>query len=400
MRDKSKVLIIIFIIIILAFLICILVKNIYSVFDVKIEKKQIIYYENSNPIDIKKIVDENTKINKSEKIVVQEIDLEYKTLYKENKDLPNGYFRVLQVGENGKQAVVMKQIYQDNSLVGEVIVANNVVENSIEKIIEIGTGNGYLKKDIRVGDKVYVSANNLKLKKENDLQSKNIELLEMYDTVEILEIQDNWYYVKKDNCNGFVLKEGISTYNPNVKMEFDSEENITYSKNELLEKINFGMDLSIQSGLSLEQFEQIFENQERDRNNILKENAKYFYYAEEQYNINGVFLAAIAIHESAWGTSAIARNKNNLFGYAAYDRDPYNSASNFTNCAEGIDLVARMLMKNYLNSAGTQLADGSIATGKYYNGKTVSDVNKRYATDKNWANCVYRWMETLYNSVP
>ena len=400
MRDKSKVLIIIFIIIILAFLICILVKNIYSVFDVKIEKKQIIYYENSNPIDIKKIVDENTKINKSEKIVVQEIDLEYKTLYKENKDLPNGYFRVLQVGENGKQAVVMKQIYQDNSLVGEVIVANNVVENSIEKIIEIGTGNGYLKKDIRVGDKVYVSANNLKLKKENDLQSKNIELLEMYDTVEILEIQDNWYYVKKDNYNGFVLKEGISTYNPNVKMEFDSEENITYSKNELLEKINFGMDLSIQSGLSLEQFEQIFENQERDRNNILKENAKYFYYAEEQYNINGVFLAAIAIHESAWGTSAIARNKNNLFGYAAYDRDPYNSASNFTNCAEGIDLVARMLMKNYLNSAGTQLADGSIATGKYYNGKTVSDVNKRYATDKNWANCVYRWMETLYNSVP
>lgn len=400
MKDKSKVLIIIFIIVILAFLICILVKNIYSVLDVKIEKKQIIYYENSNPIDIKKIVDENTKINKSEKIVVQEIDLEYKTLYKENKDLPNGFFRVLQVGENGKQAVVMKQIYQDNSLVGEVIVANNVVENSIEKIIEIGTGNGYLKKDIRVGDKVYVSANNLKLKKENDLQSKNIELLEMYDTVEILEIQDNWYYVKKDNYNGFVLKEGISTYNPNVKIELNSEENITYSKNELLEKINFGMDLSIQSGLSLEQFEQIFENQARDKNKIFKENAKYFYYAEEQYNINGVFLAAIAIHESAWGTSAIARNKNNLFGYAAYDRDPYNSASNFTNCAEGIDLVARMLMKNYLNSAGTQLADGSIATGKYYNGKTVSDVNKRYATDKNWANCVYRWMETLYNSVP
>jgi hypothetical protein len=23
-----------------------------------------------------------------------------------------------------------------------------------------------------------------------------------------------------------------------------------------------------------------------------------------------------------------------------------------------------------------------------------------YATDKNWANCVYKWMETLYNSIP
>ena len=271
---------------------------------------------------------------------------------------------------------------------------------SVEKIIEIGTGNGYLKKDIRVGDNAYVSANNLNLKKANDLKAGNIELLKMYDTVEILEIQENWYYVKKNNSKGYVLKEGISTYNPNIKLEINSVDNITYAKSDLLKKLNFSMDLSVQSGLSLEQFEQIFENQSRDKNNIFKDNAKYFYYAEEQYNINGVFLASIGIHESAWGTSAIARNKKNLFGYAAYDRDPYNSASNFTNCAEGIDLVARMLAKNYLNPSGTQLPDGSVATGKFYSGKTVSDVNKRYATDKNWANCVYKWMETLYNSIP
>ena len=160
------------------------------------------------------------------------------------------------------------------------------------------------------------------------------------------------------------------------------------------------MDVGTQSDLSLEQFEAIFENNSYDQNDIFKENAKYFYYAEEQYNINGVFLASIAVHESAWGTSSIARNKGNLFGYCAYDWDPYNSASKFNSYAEGIDMVARMLMKNYLNPSGTNLSDGSLATGRYYCGKTISSVNVHYASDKNWANCVYSWMEKLYNMIP
>ena len=60
-------------------------------------------------------------------------------------------------------------------------------------------------------------------------------------------------------------------------------------------------------------------------------------------------MAAIGIHESAWGKSNIAKNKKNLFGYRAYDSDPYNSASTFNTYAEGIDLIARVLTKYYLN---------------------------------------------------
>lgn len=405
MNGKSRIFIIVLIVfgvIILSFFIYFFINNLYNISDIKISDNNVVYYENANPIDIKKIVEQNTKINKSERLIMQEIDLEYKTLYKENKELPAGFFRVLQIGENGKQAVVMKQIFEDDLLVAEVVVANNIIDNSSEKIIEIGTGTGYLKNEIRVGDKGFVSANNLYLKKENDLNSDNIDMLNMYESIKILEIQENWYYIKRNNQLGYVLKEGVSTYYPGIDLSINNtiSDNITYSKNELLNKLSFGMDLSVQSGLTLEQFEKIFENEPKDKNNIFKQNAKYFYYAEEQYNINGVFLAAIAIHESAWGTSAIARNKNNLFGYAAYDRDPYNSASKFNNCAEGIDLVARMLMKNYLNPSGTELADGSVASGVYYNGKNVSAVNKCYATDKNWANCVYKWMETLYNGIP
>jgi len=132
---------------------------------------------------------------------------------------------------------------------------------------------------------------------------------------------------------------------------------------------------------------------------VFENNAQYFYYAEKQYNINGVFIAAVGIHESAWGTSKISQNKKNLFGYGAYDNSAYSSAYSFDSYAEGIDLIARVLTKYYLNPNGTKIYDGEIASGKYYNGSTLSAVNKRYATDTNWANGVYKWMDYLYNKL-
>ena len=171
------------------------------------------------------------------------------------------------------------------------------------------------------------------------------------------------------------------------------------SKQELLKTLSKDMPLNKPSGLTLEQFKKIFEGESKDKNGVFRENAEYFYYVEQTYGINGVFVAAIGIHESAWGTSRIATNKKNLFGYGAYDMNAYASAYEYNGYAAGIDMIARVLMKNYLNPKGTKIYNGEIATGKYYNGNTVSAVNKKYATDKNWANSVYNWMCYLYNKL-
>ena len=49
------------------------------------------------------------------------------------------------------------------------------------------------------------------------------------------------------------------------------------------------MPLNKPSGLSLEQFKKILSDG-RDKNKIFEKNAAYFYYIEQQYNINGVLI--------------------------------------------------------------------------------------------------------------
>lgn len=109
-----------------------------------------------------------------------------------------------------------------------------------------------------------------------------------------------------------------------------------------------------------------------------------FVQAEEKYGVNAWFLTGLAIHESGYGTSAIANDKNNLFGYQAYDNTPYESARSFASVGEGIDTVAANLARAYLSEDGT-----------YFNGYGLEDINKRYATDKNWANAVKAHMQRL-----
>ena len=191
-----------------------------------------------------------------------------------------------------------------------------------------------------------------------------------------------------------IIEIGTGTF---YDIIYNNKDTVEYTKEELLKNLSKNMALNKPSGLTLEQFEKIFEDEKKDKKGTFKENAKFFYYVEKVYGINGVFVAAVGIHESGWGTSRIATNKKNLFGYGAYDMNAYASAYEYNGYAAGIDMIARVLMKNYLNPKGTVIYNGEIANGKYYNGNTVSGVNKKYATDTNWANCVYTWMKYLYN---
>ena len=205
---------------------------------------------------------------------------------------------------------------------------------------------------------------------------------------------ENGKLLREEQVSAVVVKSSINKIIDIGTKKYEKPRNTGGSSG----KLSFNIALNKKSGFTLEQFTKALTD-DKDVNRIFQNNSKYFYYVEDEYNINGIFVAAVGIHESAWGTSKIALNKNNLFGYGAYDSNPYNGAYDFEDYAESIDLVSRVFVKYYINPSGTNIYDRQKANGKYYSGNTLYAVNKRYATDKNWANGVYKHMKYLYNKI-
>ncbi len=106
---------------------------------------------------------------------------------------------------------------------------------------------------------------------------------------------------------------------------------------------------------------------------------KDFWQAEQDYGINCLFVMAIAAIESGNGT--INGVGNNMFGWGG-------GYIKFSSKAEGIDVVARGLARNYL-TPGAGL----------YSGNRISDVNKRYASSSTWDDKVASKMVSYYSTI-
>lgn len=354
---------------------------------------------NANQTDIYAIINQNTNNGQTEQITKKEETLEYLTQYRTNKEIPKGISVVVQEGRQGKQEITIKTTYdKEGNKISEEQTNATITKASANKIIEIGGANYTSNYKVKIGDKIYVTSDELAVRETAEEESRKITTLKKDDELKILEITKNWYKISSQNLTGWVKSECTIYINPNTSEEQKQSTAETKTKEQLNSTLNINMQLNKPSGLTLEQFKKILSDN-NDKNKIFETNAEYFYYIEKQYNINGVFVASVGIHESAWGTSKIAMEKNNLFGYGAYDSNPYNGAYNFSNYSESIDLLARVFVKYYLNPAGTSIYGGEKAVGTYYNGATLNGVNTKYASDKNWANAVFSKMQYLYNKL-
>ena len=393
MKSKEKIILGIILILILAIIyISILIysnKNVSYASNAQISN-QSVEISNAEKVDVEQIIAQNQKKD-VEQIVTEEIELEYITEYKNNNELSKETIQVIQEGRTGIQQVTKKITYDENGEMHEEEINSIIIKAPVNKIVEIGTSNSKITYKISKGSKIYVISDRAEIMRENNLTSGKITTISKNTEMTVLEVSDNWYKISINGQVGWIKSENVTSVNPNPSTS-EGTGNVTIAK------CDFNMALNKPSGLSLEQFKKVLSDS-KDVNNVFSQNAEYFYYIEQQYNINGIFVAAIGIHESAWGTSRISQNKKNLFGYGAYDSSPYSSSYSFSTYSEGIDLIARVLVKHYLNPKGTAIYGSETATGKYYNGNTVSAVNQKYATDKNWANKVYSYMEYLYSKL-
>ncbi len=114
-----------------------------------------------------------------------------------------------------------------------------------------------------------------------------------------------------------------------------------------------------------------------ESNSKMFKTGAYFKEAEEIHGSNALLAFSTALNESAYGTSAIAMNKNNLFGYGAYDSCPYDCAHSYSSPRESIMSYASN------SSAAYETPNGNYYYGSHYGNKS-SGKNVMYASDPYW----------------
>jgi uncharacterized protein YraI len=143
------------------------------------------------------------------------------------------------------------------------------------------------------------------------------------------------------------------------------------------------LDLRLPSTVSAEEIDQFIRSNHPESPLVGLGSA--FIEAQKRYGVNAQYLAAHAILESGWGLSSIARDKNNLFGYGAYDEDPYDSAAAFASFRDCIQFIAYFVRTQYLEP-----------TGRWFGGaSTLDGMNVHYATDPDWAEKIAAIMERI-----
>lgn len=118
----------------------------------------------------------------------------------------------------------------------------------------------------------------------------------------------------------------------------------------------------------------------------LRGKGKAFKRAEREHGVNALFLLAVAGHESDYGRSNIARDKNNLFGFNATDTDPSGQATKFESVDASIDAAANLFATKYVR--------GPYARGPFP-GDKAKGVNVYYASDPYWGEKVGGTMYTI-----
>jgi len=184
----------------------------WSVYDRAFGKgMEIVLYRNENPINLEKILEENISLQMEEELIIEEIDVEYITTYVENAALPKGTIQVIHEGRDGRQNIFILKKYKDGEIVSEEIVSEKIIKDASNRVVEVGVGEGNNNYKAKVGDIVYVTANNLPLRTKPDKNSEKVSTILKDSDVKILQILDDWYFVEHRMKEGYIPSDCITS---------------------------------------------------------------------------------------------------------------------------------------------------------------------------------------------
>jgi len=133
------------------------------------------------------------------------------------------------------------------------------------------------------------------------------------------------------------------------------------------------------TSLSAEQLNTAFNTLVKNKQTKMTNTGANFIAAQNKYGVNALLMFAMGIHESAYGQSKFAVDRNNLFGVDAVDSNP-GAAASFPSIVEGIQEQGNYLSWVY--------ADAEYESGVNYYGSNLgtksSGMNVKYASDPYW----------------
>ncbi|MEG0359750.1 MAG: glucosaminidase domain-containing protein, partial [Anaerorhabdus sp.] len=111
-------------------------------------------------------------------------------------------------------------------------------------------------------------------------------------------------------------------------------------------------------------------------NSKMKGQGQTFINAQNTYGMNALLIYSLACLESAYGTSGYALERNNLFGWNAFDSDP-NQASYFSSIEAAVNEHMGINLRGYTNIEDSRFFGSHV-------GNKGSGFNVKYAADPYW----------------
>lgn len=145
-------------------------------------------------------------------------------------------------------------------------------------------------------------------------------------------------------------------------------------------KISKGMDLTVRTGLSKEDFIKLIAGVRADSAGFFEQNAGTIYDLCQKYQINEIFFCGLISAESGWNIAGNHRRTHNYISLMSGGK-----LLQFSSVKAGLEAAAKTLHNNYLTPGG-----------KLYHGKTLSGVKTRFCpASSTWVDLVYGRMKQI-----
>ncbi|MDF2535345.1 MAG: peptide-binding protein, partial [Bacillales bacterium] len=177
------------------------------------------------------------------------------------------------------------------------------------------------------------------------------------DLFKVTPIDSNWVKIKRNGEESYLKISNVQTIElPYLNLNFRTISSVTAAE--------------------INRYIQNYETQ-NGKVGSLHDQGQNIIDVANRSGVNAALLAAMAVHESGYGTSGLAMAKFNVFSQAAYDRQAYDYAYRFESVQHAIEFQAEKLKRDYLTLGG-----------KYFNGAFLGDksggMNIKYASDESW----------------